>query len=238
MSDTTPSESAVSISISDDIATITIDDGKANALSHAVIDDMNAALDRAEAEAKVVVLVGRPGKFSAGFDLSVMNQGGSAVTDLVQRGAELCVRLFMLSRPVVAVCTGHALAAGAIMLEAVDHRIGVDGPFKIGTNEVAIGMFLPQFAVDLAEYRLSKRHFSRATMGAGVYTPSEAVDVGYLDEVCGEDELLAKAHEVAQGFTGLHPTAFALTRKRVRGPLAEKILAEVAADLSGFEVHT
>jgi len=234
MSDT---ESAVSLSIDNDIAVIAIDDGKANALSHAVIDDVDSALDDAIANSKVVVLQGRPGKFCAGFDLSVMNDGGSAVTDLVQAGGELCVRLFMLPRPVVAACTGHALAAGAIMLESCDHRIGVDGAFKIGTNEVAIGMILPQFAVDLAQYRLSKRHFSRATMGAGVYSPAEAADVGYLDEVCSPEEFEAKVMETAQSYVGLNLKAFEGTRQRARGPIAEKILTELVSDLTEFEVH-
>ena len=183
--------SAVSVRSVGDVAVVTMDDGKANAISHAILDDLNAALDDVAANSAVLVLMGRPGKFSAGFDLSVMNQGGNAVPELVKRGAELCVRLFQFPRPVVAASTGHALAAGAIMLMSCDDRTGVEGNFKIGMNEVSIGMVLPKFACDLAQERLSKRHFTHATQCATVYSPTDAVDVGYLDRTCSEDELEA-----------------------------------------------
>ncbi|MEO8602403.1 MAG: crotonase/enoyl-CoA hydratase family protein, partial [bacterium] len=135
----------------DSLALITLDDGKANALSPAVVAAANAAFDRAEAEAvSAVVLSGRAGRFSAGFDLSVMTAGLEALFSLVKSGAELALRLYLFPRPVVIACTGHALAAGAVLLCAADRRIGTAGEFKIGLNEVAIQLPLPVFALELA----------------------------------------------------------------------------------------
>src|SRR5215471_17406783 len=94
----------------DAIATITMDDGKVNALSMPMFDEVNAALDRAEAAGAAVVLAGRDGVFSAGFDLGVLRAGGAAAAALVRTGFELSARLLAFPAPVVVACTGHAIA--------------------------------------------------------------------------------------------------------------------------------
>ena len=154
---------AVTYNVDGDVALIHFDDGKANALSMSAIDAIDAALTRAERETKAVVLAGRPGRFCAGFDLSVMNAGIEACRTLVRRGGELALRLYMFPQPVVIACTGHALAAGGVLLTAADHRVGATGEFKIGFNEVAIGLPLPIFLAELAEQRLSRRYLTAAT---------------------------------------------------------------------------
>ncbi|MBW1788465.1 MAG: crotonase/enoyl-CoA hydratase family protein [Deltaproteobacteria bacterium] len=133
----------VRYSESDKIATIGIDDGKANAVSFQFLDEINNALDLAERDRAVVILTGRPGKFSAGFDLSIVTKGGETATDLVRSGGRLALRLLGFPTPVILACNGHCLALGALLLLATDFRIGVEGEYKIGTNEVAIGMALP-----------------------------------------------------------------------------------------------
>ena len=108
------------------VAVLTFDDGKANALSHQALDALEAALDRAEADpdARAILLAGRPGRFSAGFDLATMTAGVEEMRWLVGAGANLIARLLLEPLPVVAACTGHALAAGALLLLACDQRIG------------------------------------------------------------------------------------------------------------------
>jgi enoyl-CoA hydratase len=222
-----------------DVALITFDDGKANALSHAAIDAIGAHLDHAERDTKAVVLAGRPGRFSAGFDLSVMKAGPDGVRALVKAGAELCLRLYTFPRPVVVACTGHALAAGAIMLMSTDVRIGAAGEFKIGMNEVAIGMPVPVFAVELARDRLSRRHLTAATTLATIYDPTGALDAGYLDRVVEADTVVdtavARATELA---AGLVARGFAATRANLRGGIATHIRETLDEDLHGFFVAT
>jgi len=140
----------VTYSDNEGIATIRIDDGKANAVSFQFLEEMNTALDQAERESAVIVLTGRPGKFSAGFDLSVVTKGGKAALGLVRGGARLTVRLLGFPTPVITACNGHCLALGALLLLSTDYRIGVEGEYKIGLNEVAIGMPLPYFGVEIA----------------------------------------------------------------------------------------
>ncbi len=148
-------------------------------------------LTRAEDEAGALLLTGREGKLSAGFDLSVMTSGEEAMQGLVRSGAELLVRWYASPLPTVAACTGHALAMGSLLLLASDTRIGAEGPFKLGLNEVAIGMGLPIFAVELARDRLSPRAFTAATIQGQVYDPAGALEAGYLDRLVAADELEA-----------------------------------------------
>ena len=138
--------------LDDTVAVLTFDDGKANAYSHDALAAIGEGLDRAEQEATAVLLAGRPGKFSAGFDLSVMTAGDEPMRALVSAGAQLALRVFTFPMPVVAACTGHGLAMGAIMLLVCDARVGADGPFKIGLNEVA-----NPFAAELVDYCFADR---------------------------------------------------------------------------------
>ena len=236
MSDETAS---VATTISDDIATIALDDGKANAMSHAMIAAIHAGLDQAEAEAGAVVISGRPGRFCAGFDLAVMSDGADGPRELLRAGAELWVRLYLFPVPIVVACTGHALAAGAITLLAVDTRIGAAGDFKIGMNEVAIGMPVPRCAMELAKDRLSKRHFTAAVNHARIYDPEGARDAGFLDAVVPPESVLEAAHEHATNLAGsINRRAFATTRDFARRETANAILEGLDADVAGFFVDT
>lgn len=215
------------------VALITMDDGKANALSFSMIEDVTSAIAAAEADETcvAVVLAGREGKFSAGFDLSVVQSGDrEATTNLVAGGGELVRTLYGCGVPVVAACTGHALAAGALMLLGSDVRIGADGPFKLGLNEVAIGMTLPDWAHTIAYERLSKRHIQRAIANARVTGPADAVDVGFLDRVVAVDEVVDAAVAEAASMSALDRGAYQRTMRGFRKPTLDAMDREIAAD--------
>lgn len=225
---------AVQLTADDDLAVLTIDDGKANALSFEILDAIDRALDAAES-AKALVLAGRPGRFCAGFDLGVMNADLATAQALVRRGGEIAVRLYMYPRPVVAACTGHALAAGGILLMACDHRVGAAGAFKIGLNEVNIGLPLPAYLCAFAKDRLSRRHLTAATLLAQVFDPESARDVGFIDEVVDADAVVPTASERARSL-GAHVNARALaaSREPMRGATARFISEGFDSDLAGF----
>jgi enoyl-CoA hydratase/carnithine racemase len=234
--DTEPAEraatSSVAMEIDGDVAVIRVDDGKANALGPGTITALGEAIDRAEAECGAMVLAGRDGRFSAGFDLSVMTAGVDQMRSLVTSGAELLLRLYGSPIPTVAACTGHALAMGSLLLLACDTRIGADGPFKVGLNEVAIGMGLPVFAVELARDRLTPRHFTEATIQARIYDPAGAVEAGYLDQVVPADELLATARDQAAALAQLRRGAVAHTKVRARQATIQRIASTLAEDMA------
>ena len=218
----------------DGVMIVHLDDGKANALSFEVIAAVRAAIDEAEGDDGVGALVihGRPGRFSAGFDLGVMFGGDmSAIIDLVADGGALVHRLYGSSVPVVAACTGHALAAGALVLLGCDVRVGADIDAKVGLNEVAIKMVLPDWAFTIAEARLSKRHTQRALANARITTPRGAVDVGYIDEVVPAGDVLDRAVAIATDLaTTLDPSAYQRTVRKLRGPVLDLMESEIAAD--------
>ncbi|MBQ90199.1 MAG: enoyl-CoA hydratase [Acidimicrobiaceae bacterium] len=218
-----------------DVALLAWDDGKANALGFEAIDALLAALDEVDGNADAVVLAGRPGRFSAGFDLKVMSAGADAAQGMLTRGVDLFLRLYLYPRPVVAACTGHAIAAGSILLMSSDLRIGARGDFKIGLPEVTIGMPLPFFATELARDRISKRHYARVTALGTMYDPDGAADAGFLDEVVDGD-VVATAIERAQALTGVSRGGLRRTRETARGAIAASIRAGLAEDLSHFSV--
>ncbi|MGH0030747.1 MAG: crotonase/enoyl-CoA hydratase family protein [Myxococcota bacterium] len=224
----------VSIESSGDVAVLHLDDGKANAISPAVLEALNQALDQAEEAGQAVLLAGRPGRFSAGFDLSVLREGGpAAARDLVTGGARLALRLARFPAPVVAASTGHALAMGAVLLMAVDTRFGARGDFKIGFNEVAIGMATPIFLLELARDRMSKRHFLRGTVQAEIYAPEGAVDAGFYDRVCDPQALLDEARAEAERLAKLPRAAYLRTRTLARGAGLDGIEAGLERDMAG-----
>jgi len=210
---------------------IQMDDGKANALSFAMLQQLGAALDQAEKAGKVVIIAGRAGKFSAGFDLSVMSQGGDAMVDLLRQGAELSRRLLNFDTPVILAASGHALAMGALLLLSADYRIGISGNYKIGLNEVAIGMTMPHFGVELARARLSKRYLNNALGLAAVYDSSGAVEAGYLDEAVDAEQLLPRAVALAEQFSALNMQAHRNTKARVRADLNAALDVALAQEL-------
>jgi len=143
------------------VATITMDDGKVNAISPSMLSELNEALDEAQAAGAVVVLAGREGVFSAGFDLGVVLGGGASAPDLLKAGFETALRLLAFPTPVVAACSGHAVAMGMFLLLSADHRIGADGPFRIGANEVSIGMTMTAAAIEMGRQRLAPAAIGR-----------------------------------------------------------------------------
>lgn len=210
-------------------AVITLDDGKANAVGHALLEALEPALAKAETDADAIVLAGRPGKFSAGFDLRTM-QGASPeeVQALVNRGGHMALALFRCSKPLIAAATGHGIALGAIWLLASDERIGTPGPFKFGLNETAIGMALPVFGLELARARVPAERQTEAVIMGQLYGPEEACNAGYLDELVAEDKLLERCLERAAMLGALPGRAYAANKRALRAASIATIEASLA----------
>lgn len=229
--------SAVVTARDGDVAVITLDDGKANAISFDVLTGLNAALDDAFDNAKAVALVGRDGKFSAGFDLKVMTGDIADARRLLGGGAELAIRVFEAPIPIVLGVTGHALAMGGILTTTADYRVGAAGDYRLGLNEVAIGMPVPKFAVELTRDRLAMRWFTRCVQHAELCSPELAVEAGFLDEVVPLDQVrdrsVARAQQLADT---VQPGPFRVTRRTIRGGLATDLRASLAEDLALFDV--
>ena len=209
----------VEYSLEDKYSLIRMDDGKANALGFDMLEQLGNVLDQAAKAGKVVIVCGRPGRFSAGFDLSVMTAGGDNTVRLLKNGADISRRFLEFPAPVVLAVSGHALAMGALLLLSADYRIGVQGSYKIGLNEVAIGMTLPYFGVALARERLSPAHLRAAVNLSWIYDPNGAVAAGFLDEAVDEAQLLPRAIVLAEQLSGLDMKAYRQTKGRIQESL-------------------
>jgi enoyl-CoA hydratase len=214
----------------DSIAAIAIDDGRLNVLSPDMLAELASAFDRAEADRAVVLLTGRPGVFSAGFDLAVLRGGAEPATRMVQRGFELAERILAFSSPVVIACTGHAIAMGAFLVLAGDYRVGALGAHRIGANEVAIGITMPHFGVEICRQRLAPAHFSRAVALAEIYSPEDAVAAGFLDRAVPEERLGEVARDVAERLALLDRDVHAASKLRARDHTLRAIRAAIEAD--------
>ncbi len=217
------------------ICAIAMDDGKVNALSLQMLSALNAALDRAQQDhAAVLLLGGRPGVFSAGFDLQALTAGGSDARSMLRAGFELSYRLLSFPVPVVAVCTGHALAMGAFLLLSADYRVGAEGAFKIGANEVAIGLTMPHSALAICRQRLSTPHFSRAVINAEIFPPAAAVAAGFLDRVVSATELDETARQAALQLAHLDLGAHERSKLRARESALTALRAAIELDDAEF----
>lgn len=226
----------VGYTLVDGVATVTLTNGKVNALSPEVIAGINSALDRAEQDQAVVILTGQPGILSGGYDLKVMKAGPEATRNLVASGSALTLRMLAHAQPIIVACPGHAVAKGAFLLLACDYRIGVEGPFQIGLNEVKIGMTMHQVGLALARDRLTPAVFQRSVVNAEMFSPQAALAAGFLDQVVAVDELMATAHAVAQQLAQLNPKAHAQTKRKARKALLESLATAIEADkLTGLD---
>ena len=222
----------VSYQLADSIATITMDDGKVNVLSPDMLGEINAALDRAVTDRAVVVLTGRDGILSAGFDLKVLSAGGPDAVAMLRAGFELSERMLSFPTPVVVACPGHAMAMGVFLLLSGDYRICVAGPYKIRANEVAIGMTMPRAAVEILRQRLTPAAFTRATLLSETFTPDNAIEAGLVDRVVDAIELMEVAHSTAAELATLDMRAHSASKLRAREQALRALRAGIEADMA------
>ncbi|HWA62149.1 MAG TPA: crotonase/enoyl-CoA hydratase family protein [Caulobacteraceae bacterium] len=214
------------------LARVTIDDGKANVMSTQTLTALAKAFDRAEADGAIVVLAGRPGMFSAGFDLKVFAGGDAEVIfAMMQAGAALAHRVLSFPLPVVAACTGHAFPMGAFLLLGADVRIGAEGPYRIGLNEVAINIAVPSFGIELARQRLHPAWFQRTVLTGEMFSPADAVQAGFLDRVVPAADLPAAVKSATDDLQKIDLASHAITKRRARGPAIAAVRAAIDAEI-------
>ena len=221
----------VTYNYEDGVATISMDDGKANALSHDMWDQLGVAFDKAEEAKAIVVLKGRDGRFSGGFDLKEMSKGPEQAVFLTSRGSKMARRIISFPTPVIGVSTGHCIAMGAFLMLACDYRIGAAGGFKTGLNETMIGMTMHHFGIELARYRIPLNYFHRCVINAEIWSPTDAVKAGFYDQAVPIDELEEATSIIAKGFAQLNMTAFNGTKNKSRAAILQLLDECIESDM-------
>jgi enoyl-CoA hydratase len=223
--------SPVTYELTGKIATVTMDDGKVNVFSIPMLEALHEAFDQAERDDAIVILTGRAGYFSAGFDLKVFSEDQANVLKMLTLGATLAERLLAFPTPTIAACSGHAYPAGAFLLMSADLRIGAEGPYNIGTNEVRIGLTMPWFAVEIARHRLIPPYFDRCMITSAMCRPQEAVTAGFLDRVVAPEDLASVSRLAAEELAQLDFTAHLETKLRVRAQVRTALRRAIETEL-------
>lgn len=215
------------------VGTIVMGDGKANVMSIAMLNAIHAAFDEAERDNAVVILTARGKHFSGGFDLNVFAEGSAHDQYMMLKGgAELALRVLSFPTPVVAACNGNAFPMGAFLIMSADHRIAAEGSYRIGMNEVAIGLTPPRFAIEIARQRLTPAYFSRTVMTGEMFGPAEAVTAGFFDRLVPAAELETAANQTALALSKINMAAHAAVKVRARGAVIETIRAMIDEDVT------
>lgn len=218
----------------DGVANIVMDDGKANVMSIPMLEALHDALDLATRDRAIVVLrSGRPGVFSAGFDLRVISAGDVAGSvAMLKSGAELALKVLAFDMPVISVCAGHAYPMGAFLLLSSDLRLGVDGEYRIGLNEVTVGIAAPGFALELGRSRLHPAWLSRTVTTGEMYRPRDAVTAGFLDRVVPADDMEATLAAAIDGLKQIDLHAHRTVKQRLRKPTIAAMRAAIEAEVT------
>ena len=202
------------LSLDEDVSIITLDDGKANVFSPSMIAAVNKCLDDVPTEKGALVITGRTGMFSAGFDLKIISAGDmNATKEMSLNGFKLLSRIFSFPRPVLAACSGHGIALGTFLLCCCDYRIGVKGEFLVGANEMRTNMVIPVPILELIKFRVAQSHKYRAVLGAEMYSIENAIEVGIIDEIVNADDLMSTALTKAKDLATLGHPSYTLTKE-------------------------
>ena len=227
--------SIVTVTTKDGVCTIALDDGKANALGTQVWADLNAALDGAGDN--IVVITGREGIMSGGFDLKEMNAGPAESMVLTSLGSKFARRVMAHPRPVIMAATGHTIAMGAFLSLACDYSMIKAGDYKVGLNETMIGMTMHNFGIEMGRYHLSKSYFNRGVINAEIFSPKGAVHAGFFDRVVSEEQWPMAIPMAGQMFGQLNVKAFQQTKLRARKEIFKILDQAIEDDLDPEKIH-
>lgn len=200
----------------DQIAVITLDDGKMNAMNWEFFKELNEALDRSLADkANVVIFTGRKGIFSAGLDLKLLpTQSMEEQIRFQKTFASTMIRIYLFPVPTIVAYAGHAVAGGAIFSYACDLFVAADGPYRIQINEVANKMLIPSWITLICRSSIPHRYWKEALLHSRAYTPREAFEKGIVDVLVEEEgKVMETAKAIAGDMFKLYGPAYAYTKK-------------------------
>ena len=228
----------LSPTLDDGILTLTLDDGAKNAFDPDAFDAIMGAFEDAGPDCRAIVVTGRPGILTAGLNVKFMASAARAgVQDLLTRFGRTWMRIWIEPRPTVLAATGHCLAAGTMLAMACDHAVAAEGEYAWGLTETQIDFEIPDFGLALARANMRNDRLEDLLLPGRKVGPAEAVEAGFADELVPEDQVLARAHEVARELAALPQRAYAGTKRRMRNDTAEHVLSHLEDDIGHLTAH-
>jgi enoyl-CoA hydratase len=211
-----------------EIAVITMIHGKANTMDLEFCEGIAARFKELEkSDAKAVVLTSRGKIFSAGVNLvRALDGGANYFREFLPALSKAFEAIFFFRKPVVAAINGHAIAGGSVLACCADRRMMATDAGRTGVPELAVGVPFPTMAIEIMRFSVSHCHFQEIVLGAGTYTPMEALSRGLIDEVVEPHDLMKRALAVARGFAAVRHDAFSVSKKQIRQPVADRYRSE------------
>jgi 3,2-trans-enoyl-CoA isomerase len=217
-----PARRTVVESTSETVRILTLDRPPVNAIDLDLLGELDRALERAarEEELSGLVLTGRTGVFSAGLDLpTLLTYGRDDIARFWALLHRVLVRLIRHPRPVLVAVNGHCPAGGTVLALPADQRFFLAGPYRIGLNEVEVGLAVPPFIVALFQYAVGVRRAGALLIEGRLLDPAEALAAGLVDEV------------VAPELWEERLACWRATAARLRGPAREATRQAARAEL-------
>ena len=217
-------DSIATLSKENDISIIKLDDGKANAFSYDMLTQVNELLTKVPRDSRALIITGRDGLFSGGFDLKTLATGDmEKITKMVQLGYRLLLELYSFDRPIIAAVSGHSIALGLFVTCSADYRIAIDGQYVCQANEVRNNMDIPPQIMEILKARVNKNYFYPAVIHADAYSVQDSIAVGYIDEVVSAEKFMDRVMEKANELSSLPHPFYANTKQSAQEDVREKI---------------
>lgn len=206
-------------SVSQNVATLTLNRGKVNPINEELADELTGCLDEYSEDptVKAVIITGNPVFFSFGLDIpEFLGYTKQDFTRFVGKFAELYTRLFLFRKPVIAALSGHTIAGGFMLATCCDYRIMVTGKARISLNEITFGSSLFPGSAEMLRYCVGRRKAEVIAMTGAMYSAEEAIAMGLVDQACESANLMESAEKIAQDFVSRYGPAFESIKKLLR----------------------
>jgi enoyl-CoA hydratase/carnithine racemase len=214
-------------SVADGVATLRLDRPPANALVTPLLDALAAGLDEMlAAGARAVVLTGRPGMFSGGLDVpALLAEPEAGIRTFWERFFAVNRALAECPVPVIAAISGHAPAGGAILALHCDFRIAAAGRFRMGLNEVHVGLPVPPTILTVLAAVVGARAARWLAVRGDLVPMEEAAALGLVDRLVPAEELAVAAEGLARELSALPPVAMNTTRRASKAAVLQALAA-------------
>ena len=206
----------------------------ANAFNPALVAELSRRITAAPQEgAEAIVISGAPGLFTGGLDVpELLTLDREQMRAFFRSFYGLLRGVAASEIPIAAAITGHSPAAGAVLAVFCDYRVMAEGRYKIGMNEVQVGLSVPPMLQYAMKRLVGPRQGDALLVAGALVSPDEALRIGLVDAVVPAEQVVPTAIQWAQTLVALPRNAMRDTRRSARADLAAQFgdLADASYD--------
>ncbi len=227
----------VKVSKQDGIATVTLCKGKVHEFSEPAVDQIHNCFKDLENEndIRAVVLTGEGKFFSFGLDIpGFLNYRKADFVRFLTKFTDLYTYLFVYPKPILAAINGHAIAGGCMVATACDYRIMISNNAKISLNEISFGSTVFAGSMAMLKFLVGGRNAEKIVLSGRMFTADEAMKMGLVDQVSGEEHFSSDVRDRAAKLTGYDTVAYAHIKRLLRKAAASLMTAREEESIAEF----